>query len=69
MEKSVMGRRPIGKQTTFRMDDAARRRIEAVLGEKEKFADFVRDAVLRELERRLAAKPKPAGRRSKKSES
>jgi hypothetical protein len=55
-----MGRRPIGRQTTFRMDDEMRCRIEAVLSEKEKFADFVRIAALKELERREKNAGKPA---------
>lgn len=59
-----MGRPAIGKQMTFRLDDETRARIDAVLRDGEKYAVFLRDAAMREVERREAAKSAPRKRKT-----
>ena len=53
--RSRMGRPPIGKFTAVRLSDEMLARIDA-LAAKGKRADFIREAVERELERREAEK-------------
>jgi hypothetical protein len=56
---SGMGRPPLNVYSTnVRIGHDARKRVDAVLRPKEKMADFIREAMERELARREARKPK-----------
>lgn len=65
--KRPVGRTRInGEQYPAKFPDGTLARIEAVLEGKEKRADFIREAVEKELARReaITAAPRPAGRKT-----